>query len=144
MRRFTIAGVLTLTLTILAGMTPVTVSADASRRRPRRPSDPDEQHQSGSSTTARPHLDPHHPQRARGGDWERDCDGDVDNCTIVRPTAFQDCSDGTLYCAYSDLNKTEVWNQAGDPCARSWRTKVTVRNPDGDVIAQDTSPANTC
>ena len=81
----------------------------------------------------------------RGGDWERaDCDGGVDNCTIIRPTAFQDCGDGTLFCAYSTLNKTEVWNQAGDPCARAWRTKVVVRNPDGDVIASDTSPANTC
>ena len=81
----------------------------------------------------------------RDGDWERaDCDGGVDNCTIVRPTADQDCGDGSLFCAYTTIHKTETWNQAGDPCARSWRTKVTVRNPDGDVIAQDTSPANTC
>jgi len=77
--------------------------------------------------------------------WERaDCDGDVDNCTIVRPTGIQDCGDGTLFCAHTTINKTEVWNQNGDPCSRFWRTKVTVRNPDGDVIAQDTSPANTC
>jgi hypothetical protein len=81
----------------------------------------------------------------RGDGWERaDCDGSVDNCTIVRPTGTQDCGDGTLYCAYATLNKTEVWNQSGDPCARQWRTKVTVRNPSGDVIASDTSPANTC
>jgi hypothetical protein len=81
----------------------------------------------------------------RNGDWERaDCDGGVDNCTIVRPTTSQDCGDGTLFCAYSTIHRVDVWNQAGDPCARQWRTKVVVRNPSGDVIAQDVSPANTC
>lgn len=81
----------------------------------------------------------------RAGGWERaDCDGGTDNCTLTRPTGTQDCGDGTLFCAYSTINKTETWNQAGGPCTRYWRTKVTVRNPDGDVIAQDTSPANTC
>lgn len=80
-----------------------------------------------------------------GGDWERgDCDGGVDNCTIVRPTGVQDCSDGTLFCAHSTIHKTEVWNQNADSCSRPWRAKITVRNPDGDVIAQDTSPANSC
>lgn len=81
----------------------------------------------------------------RNGDWERaDCDGGVDNCTIIRPLVAQDCGDGTLFCAYTTIHRTEVWNQTGGPCSRYWRTKVVVRNPDGDVIAQDTSPANTC
>jgi len=79
------------------------------------------------------------------GDWERaDCDGGVDNCTTVRPTAPQDCGDGTLFCAYGTIHRTDVWNQNLAPCQQEWRTKITVRNPDGDVIAQDTSPANTC
>ena len=79
------------------------------------------------------------------GDWERaDCDGGVDNCTTVRPTVTQDCGDGTLFCAYTTIHRTDVWNQNLAPCSQEWRTKITVRNPDGDVIAQDTSPANTC
>lgn len=81
----------------------------------------------------------------RADGWERaDCDGFVDNCTIVRPTGSQDCGDGTLFCAYATIHKTETWNQGGGPCSRQWRAKVTVRNPDGDVIAQSISPANTC
>jgi len=81
----------------------------------------------------------------KGGDWERaDCNGGVDNCTVLRPSVDQDCGDGTLFCAYTTIHRTEVWNQNGEPCSRLWRTKVTVRNPDGDVIGQDTSPANTC
>lgn len=81
----------------------------------------------------------------RADGWERaDCDGGVDNCTIIRPTAQQPCGDGSLFCAYTIIHKMEQWNQSGDPCARWWRTKVVVRNPGGDVIASDVSPANTC
>jgi hypothetical protein len=81
----------------------------------------------------------------RGGDWERaDCDGGTDNCTTIRPTGVQDCGDGSLFCAYTTINRTETWDQDTDPCNRFWRTKVVVRNPSGDVIASDVSGAVTC
>lgn len=81
----------------------------------------------------------------RAGGWERaDCDGGVDNCTIIRPFGDQPCGDGSLFCANTTIHKTETWGQTGNPCSRLWRTKVVVRNPSGDVIASDISPANTC
>jgi hypothetical protein len=78
-----------------------------------------------------------------GGDWQRaDClNGD---CTTVKPGASENSDCDPFYCAYATVHRTSTWNQDDGPCTHTWRTKVTVLNRDGDVIAQDTSPGNTC
>jgi len=80
------------------------------------------------------------------GDWQRaSCPlNDTGDCTRVHPRDWEGAVCDPFYCDGSDHHLTDAWNQIGDPCAHTWRTKVTVSRLNGDVIAVDTSPGNTC
>lgn len=81
-----------------------------------------------------------------GGAWNRaDCPSRASGeCTKVHPVDAENPNCDPFYCDGSNHHDTDNWNQDGGPCSRLWRTKVTVYRPNGDVIAVDTSPANTC
>lgn len=80
------------------------------------------------------------------GDWQRaTCPGNVTgDCTRLHPTDSEDANCDPFYCDGSTHHQTDDWRQLGAPCAHIWRTKVTVYRPNGDVVAIDASPGNTC
>jgi hypothetical protein len=65
-------------------------------------------------------------------------------CSHVRPSTLQESVCLPYYCAYTNNNRDENYNQHDNQCGHDYRNHVVVRNTNGDVLGTDNSSSSYC